>query len=93
MLAHDPLQFAVLLTLGIIMAFVMDYGVYLALTASALFPIFSYLRTGDLLVFAVTAVAGGLIIGMHWSNFRRARTGEDPIHVRNGLKHIFGKKN
>lgn len=91
-LAHDPLIFAVLLTLGLILAFAMDYGVYLALSAAALFPIFSYFRSESLSVFLAAAMAGGLVIGMHWSNFQRARSGEDPIHMRNGLRKVFGKK-
>ena len=91
-LAHDPLVFGILLTLGLILAFAMDYGVYLALSAAALFPIFSYFRSGSLSVFLAAAMAGGLVIGMHWSNFQRARSGEDPIHMRNGLRKVFGKK-
>lgn len=91
-LAHDPLVFGILLTLGLILAFAMDYGVYLALSAAALFPIFSYFRSGSLAVFLAAALAGGLVIGMHWGNFRRARSGEDPIHMRNGLRKVFGKK-
>ena len=74
-LVHDPLVFAVLLSLGIVIAFLMDYGVYLAISAAVLFP-----------------VASGIILIMHRSNLRRAITGEDPIHVRNGLKRIFGKE-
>lgn len=91
-LAHDPLVFVVLLTLGLILAFVMDYGVYLALSAAALFPILSYFRSGNPAVFLTAAIAGGLVIVMHWGNFRRARSGEDPIHMRSGLQKIFGKR-
>ena len=91
-LAHDPLQFAVLLTLGIVMAFVMNYGVYLAVTAATLFPFFSYFRSGSLSVFFSTAVASALVLGLHARNIRRAITGEDPIHTRDGFKKIFGRK-
>ena len=91
-LAHDPLQFTVLLTLGIVLAFVLNYGVYLAVSASLLFPFFSYYRSGSLSVFLTTAVAGGLVFGMHTGNLRRAITGEDPIHTRDGFRKIFGKK-
>ena len=90
-LAHDPLAFAVLLSLGIALAFAFNYGVYLAISAAALFPLFAYLRSGDLGVLLLTAIAGSLIIVMHWSNLRRAITHEDPIRVRSGLKKIFGK--
>ena len=91
-LAHDPLQFAILLTLGIIMALILNYGVYLAVTATALFPFLSYLRSGSLHVFLTTATASGIVLALHFGNLRRAITGEDPIHARDGLKKIFGKK-
>ena len=90
-LAHDPLAFAVLLTLGIIMAFVLNYGVYLAITATALFPFFSYFRSGSPTVFLSTAAASGIVFALHCGNLRRAITGEDPIHTRDGFKKIFGK--
>ena len=91
-LAHDPLQFAVLLTLGIAMAFVLNYGVYLAVTAATIFPFFSYLRSGSPTVFFTTATASGIVLALHAGNLRRAITGEDPIHTRDGMKKIFGKK-
>ena len=90
-LAHDPLLFVVLLSLGIIMAFAMNYGVYLAVTAALLFPIASFLRTGDYMDLLLTALAGGLIFVMHLGNLKRAVTHEDPIRVRSGLKKIFGE--
>ena len=91
-LAHDPLLFVILLTLGIAAAFVMNYGVYLAVTAAGLFPIFSYIRSGSLSVLGTTAVAGGIILAVHRTNLRRAISGEDPIHMTDGLQKIFGKK-
>lgn len=91
-LAHDPLQFAVLLALGIAMAFLLNYGVYLAVTAAALFPIFSYLRSGSWEIFLTTFLASAIVLLLHAGNIRRAITGEDPIHTRDGFKKIFGKK-
>lgn len=91
-LVHDPLMFALLLTIGIVMAFVMDYGVYLAVSAAVLFPITSYFRSRDLGVTLLTAVASGIILVMHSHNLHRALTHEDPIHTREGVKKIFGKK-
>lgn len=91
-LAHDPVLFVMLLTLGIGAAFAMNYGVYLAVTATVLFPVASFLRRRDFVDLALTAIAGGLIFVMHLGNLKRAVTGEDPIHVRDGLQKIFGKK-
>lgn len=91
-LAHDPLQFVILLTLGIIMSFVMNYGVYLAVTATTLFPFISWIRSGSLMTFLSTATASGIVLSLHFGNLRRAITGEDPIHTRDGFHKIFGKK-
>ncbi len=91
-LAHSPVTFAVLLSLGIIMAFVMDYGVYLAVTVGALFPVMGFLRGETLEEFVCCALAGTFLIAMHRQNLHRAISGEDPIHVREGLKTIFGRK-
>ena len=92
-LAHDPLQFIILLTLGIAMSFLLNYGVYLAVTATVLFPVFSYFRSGSMAVLAATAVASGIVLALHLGNLRRAITGEDPIHTRDGFKKIFSKNN
>ena len=91
-LAHDPAMFGILLTLGILMAFALNYGVYLAVTAAALFPVACWLMHGDPAEAAVCGLAGLFIICMHLHNLRRAITGEDPIHTRDGLKKIFGRK-
>lgn len=91
-LAHDVRAFAVLLTLGIIAAFVLNYGVYLAVTASLLFPLSCWLLHRDVAEALVCAIASGIILVMHLYNLRRAITHEDPIHMRDGLEKIFGKK-
>lgn len=90
-LAHDPVQFAILLAVGISIAVIMDYGVYLAITAASIFPFFSYYRSGSLAVFLSTGIASVLVLLLHAGNFRRALRHEDPIHVRSGLRHILGK--
>ena len=91
-LAHSVKLFLVLLSFGIVVAFIMDYGVYLAISAATLFPILNYIRSGDAAESIVAAIASTLIIMMHWTNLRRAISGEDPIHTRDGFQKIFGKK-
>lgn len=90
-LAHDPLIFLLLLALGILAAFALNYGVYLAITAAALFPAACRFFHGNSTEAFLCAVAGCIIIGMHLTNLHRAITGEDPIHTRDGLKKIFGR--
>ena len=81
-----------LLTLGIGAAFAMNYGVYLAVTATVLFPIAMWLRTGDVGVTVMTGVCSGLIFAMHWRNLMRAIRKEDPISAKGGFQKIFGQK-
>ena len=90
-LAHDPVQFLILLTVGTFFALILNYGVYLVMSAATLFPILSYFRSGDPRVFLAAALAGILVIVMHWGNLRRAISGEEPVRTRSGLKKIFGK--
>lgn len=92
-LAQDPLSFTVLLSLGLFLAWKLNYGVYLAVSATILFPIAIWLRTGDIGVTAMCAAASALIFAMHWTNFMRAVKHEDPLDSKSGLKKIFGKKN
>lgn len=91
-LAHDPVQFAALLAIGIAVALIMDYGVYLAITAASIFPFFSYYRSGSVAVLLTTGFASALVLGLHAGNFRRALRREDPIHIWNGIRHILSKK-
>lgn len=88
-LALDPLVFCVLLSLGIFVALKMNYGVYLAVTTTVLFPLAAYYRTGDIGVLLATAASSALIFCMHLHNLKRALTHEDPIEISVGLKQIF----
>ena len=90
-LAADPLVFCVLLTLGLVLAWKLNYGVYLAVSATVLFPIAIWLHGGDIGITAMCAAASALIFAMHWTNFMRAVKHEDPLDSRKGLKQIFGK--
>lgn len=91
-LAEDPLVFCVLLALGLIVAWNLNYGVYLAVTATVLFPIAIWLRTGDAGITLMTLAASALIFAMHWRNLLRALRHEDPISAKGGFKQIFGKE-
>ena len=91
-LAHDVRIFAFLLAAGMGMAFLMNYGVYLAITAAVLLPAACWLLHGDAAEAILCAVSSAIIVLMHLRNLRRAITGEDPIHMRDGFHRIFGKK-
>ena len=91
-LAHDGRTFAFLLVFGMMTAFLLNYGVYLAVSAALLFPLACFLLHGDLAEALICAVAGGIVFLTHLANLRRAVSGEDPIHMRDGFHRIFGKK-
>lgn len=91
-LAMDPLVFCVLLALGLFLAWQLNYGVYLAVTAAVLFPVAMWLRSGDGGITLMTVICSGLIFAMHWRNLMRAIRKEDPISAKSGFQKIFGKK-
>ena len=91
-LAHDVRIFGFLLILGFAMAFALNYGVYLAVTATTLFPVCCFLVHGDVMDALFCAIAGGFILVMHLPNLKRAITREDPIRMRDGFHKIFGEK-
>ena len=91
-LAADPLVFCVLLAVGLFAAWNLNYGVYLAVSATVLFPIAIWLRTGDTGITLMTLASSALIFVMHWRNFMRAIKHEDPISAKSGFQKIFGKK-
>ena len=91
-LATDPVVFCVLLALGLFLAWNLNYGVYLAVSATVLFPVAMWLRTGDAGITLMTLAASALIFAMHWRNFMRALKHEDPISAKSGFQKIFGKK-
>ena len=91
-LAHDPVLFVVLLSLGLVICCSLHYGVYLAAFTTVSFPIASFLRRGEYLDLLLTAIAGGLIFCMHLGNLKRAITHEDPIQIKDGLNRIFNRE-
>ena len=91
-LAHDPVLFVVLLSLGLVICCSLHYGVYLAAFTTVAFPIASFLRRGEYLDLLLTAIAGGLILCMHLGNLKRAITHEDPIQIKDGLNRIFNRE-
>lgn len=89
-LAYDPLVFLFLLTLGIVLMLLTNASVAMPLSAGALFPVFSLIRSQSLTVFFLTAAAGILIVIKHWSNIGKARRGED-VNIRSFVKNGFNK--
>lgn len=91
-LAHDPRIFVFGLILGMGVAFLMNYGVYLAITAALILPAACWILHADAVEALLCALSSAIIILMHLHNLRRAISGEDPIHMLDGFHRIFGKK-
>ena len=89
-LACDPLVFLCLLTLGVILMLLTNASVAMPLSAGALFPVLTLIRSQSLAAFALAAAAGILIIVKQWSNVGKARRGED-IKIRSFVKNGFKK--
>lgn len=91
-LALDPLIFLILLVVGLVVMLVVNYGVALPLTGALLLPLIAGTRTGDVMVFTITAIASTLLIIKHWSNIGKAMRGEHDT-VRGFLKAKFRNEN
>lgn len=90
-LAHDPIVFLILLVIGLVVMFIVNFGVALPLTGALLFPVVTGVRSRDVGVFAICAVASALIIAVHWVNIGKA-TRHEHATVREFLKDKLFKK-
>ncbi|MBQ9762663.1 MAG: glycerol-3-phosphate acyltransferase [Oscillospiraceae bacterium] len=92
-LAYDPVIFLLLLVIGLIGMFILNYGIAMPMSAAFLFPILVWLKTGDWASAGLCAAASATIIVKHWSNIDKARAGTDVkvrSFFRNGLKRKDG---
>ncbi len=87
-LAADARIFLILLVFSTVLMLVFNYGVAMPLSASALFPLFIWIRSHDVVLTLLTSSASALVAAKHWSNLGKARRGED-TSVRDYLKDIF----
>lgn len=93
-LAFDPLIFLLLLVIGLICAFVFNYGIALTASAAVLFPFVTAFRNIDsphlVPLTVIAALTSALLIVRHWGNIYRAFTKKE-MTTRQFLKRIFGK--
>ena len=93
-LAFDPLAFLLLLVIGLICAFVLNYGIALTASAAVLFPFVTAFRNiSSPYVVSLTAIAAltsAVLLARHWGNIYRAFTKKE-MTTRQFLKRIFGK--
>ena len=84
-LAVDPGLFLILLTLGIILILITNYGVALPISATVLAPFLAGVRMRSMSAFGVLFVVGAVILYKHGDNFERIREGSE-IKVRDFIR-------
>ena len=91
-LAFDPLTFLLLLIIGLICAFVLNYGIALTASAAVLFPfVMAFRNISSPYVVPLTAIAAltsAVLLARHWGNIYRAFTKKE-MTTRQFLKRIF----
>lgn len=93
-LAFDPLAFLLLLVIGLICAFVLNYGIALTASAAVLFPFVTAARNISspyvVPLTAIAALTSAVLLVRHWGNIYRAFTKKE-MTTRQFLKRIFSK--
>lgn len=90
-LAYDAPVFLLLLLLGIALMLILNYAVFIPVSAAALFPVFVGLHTYSLPAVAAALIAGIILITAHIDNLSAAFSGTAP-KIRDYLKNDFISK-
>ncbi len=91
-LAYDPTAFLILMLLGVTLMLVLNYAVFIPLSASALFPVFVGFHTSYSTPAIIAAlVAGVILIIAHIDNLAATFDGTAP-KIRDYLKNSFISK-
>ncbi len=89
-LAASPLLFIILLVLCVAIAFILNFGCTLSLSASVLFPILAGVYFGSVPAFIICAVAGASVFVKHMENIGRILSGEETKLTSFIGKYLFG---
>lgn len=89
-LAFKPVLFLLLMAVGVIMAFVCDYGVALVYSATLLAPFFAGCLAESAAVFWVILAASLLVMYKHLEDFEKIKNGTQ-IRTRDYVKKICGR--
>ncbi len=90
-LAYRPWMFALILTTGIVLAFVCNTGVVAPFMGCIVFPMLVWYSCGDWLETLAVLTASGIIFLTHLSNFKMAKRKEDVVNTREFMEKVFGK--
>ena len=93
-LAFDPIIFLILLAVGLVCAFVFNYGIALTASAAVLFPTAVALKYSDSAILVplvvIASVASTVLIVRHWDNIYRAVTKKE-MTTKQFISRVFGK--
>lgn len=82
-LAFDPLTFLLLLIIGLICAFVLNYGIALTASAAVLFPFVTAARNISspyvIPLTVIAALTSAVLLVRHWGNIYRAFTKKEMV--------------
>lgn len=90
-LAHDPWIFLILLIISVTAVLIVNYAYAMPISSGFLFPVLAWFRSRSLVVLALSAISGALIVVKHWSNIARAHSGGE-MPVRQYLRENFFSK-
>ena len=76
-LGTDPILLTLLLPIAIALMLLVNYGYAGPISAGVLFPVIAGVRSGEITVFFIALIAGGLVIVRHMENIDRAKAGEE----------------
>jgi len=91
-LGLDWRLFLIVLAVGLLIAIITDYGVFLSLTGAILVPLSFALVYQSFMGFMLLAIPCGCIINKHRPNIRRIRAGEEKPFRTFFTKRMYKKK-
>lgn len=85
-LAYDPTTFLILLIIGLSLMLILNYGVFLPVSAAVIFPLFIWLKTYQVADLVAAIILGAVIIFAHLENLSDAVNGS-AIKIREYIKN------
>ena len=94
-LGVSPLLFGILLALCLIIAFIVNYGCTIALSATVIFPFLVAIYTKSIPAFFIVAVSSAIVFYKHTENISRIRSGNETkftVFIKKYILKLTGKK-
>jgi glycerol-3-phosphate acyltransferase PlsY len=85
-LAYDPMTFLILLIIGLLLMLILNYGVFMPVSASVIFPVFTWLKTYNAADLVAAIILGVVVVFAHLENLSDAIHGS-AIKIREYIKN------